>query len=305
MKRRHFLKKIKFSSIYGLTLPYFINDDYFDNGLKKITILHTNDVHSHIDPFPKNDPLNPSGGGGVIARANLINLIKKDNPHTLVLDAGDVFQGTPYFNFFGGELELKLMSKMGYNASTLGNHEFDNGMEKLSKVLKHANFSFLNSNYTLKNTPLENKIKSHEIFKINGIKIGVFGLGIELEGLVEKKLYKGIKYLNPIEISKDISDDLKYNHNCDLIICLSHLGFSYSKDKNIMCDLILAKQTKNIDLIIGGHTHTFLDEPVKVKNLENKDVIINQVGCFGINLGKIDFYFSENNKQQEGISINV
>ena len=304
MKRRHFLKKIKFSSIYGLTLPYFINDDYYDNGLKKITILHTNDVHSHIDPFPKNDPLNPSGGG-VIARANLINLIKKGNPHTLVLDAGDVFQGTPYFNFFGGELELKLMSKMGYNASTLGNHEFDNGMEKLSKVLKHANFSFLNSNYTLKNTPLENKIKSHEIFNINGIKIGVFGLGIELEGLVEKKLYKGIKYLNPIEISKDISDDLKYNHNCDLIICLSHLGFSYSKDKNIMCDLILAKQTKNIDLIIGGHTHTFLDEPVKVKNLENKDVIINQVGCFGINLGKIDFYFSENNKHQEGMSINI
>lgn len=304
MKRRHFLKKIKFSSIYGLTLPYFINDDYFDNGLRKITILHTNDVHSHIDPFPKNDPLNPSGGG-VIARANLINLVKKDNPHTLVLDAGDVFQGTPYFNFFGGELELKLMSKMGYNASTLGNHEFDNGMEKLSKVLKHANFSFLNSNYTLKNTPLENKIKSHEIFNINGIKIGVFGLGIELEGLVEKKLYKGIKYLNPIEISKDISDDLKYNHNCDLIICLSHLGFSYSKDKNIMCDLILAKQTKNIDLIIGGHTHTFLDEPVKVKNLENKDVIINQVGCFGINLGKIDFYFSENNKHQEGMSIKI
>lgn len=304
MKRRHFLKKIKFSSIYGLTLPYFINDDYFDNGLKKITILHTNDVHSHIDPFPKNDPLNPSGGG-VIARANLINLVKKDNPHTLVLDAGDVFQGTPYFNFFGGELELKLMSKMGYNASTLGNHEFDNGMEKLSKVLKHANFSFLNSNYTLKNTPLENKIKSHEIFNINGIKIGVFGLGIELEGLVEKKLYKGIKYLNPIEISKDISNDLKYNHNCDLIICLSHLGFSYSKDKNIMCDLILAKQTKNIDLIIGGHTHTFLDEPVKVKNLENKDVIINQVGCFGINLGKIDFYFSENKKHQEGMSIDV
>ena len=304
MKRRHFLKKIKFSSIYGLTLPYFINDNYFDNGLKKITILHTNDVHSHIDPFPKNDPLNPSGGG-VIARANLINLVKKDNPHTLVLDAGDVFQGTPYFNFFGGELELKLMSKMGYNASTLGNHEFDNGMEKLSKVLNHANFSFLNSNYTLKNTPLENKIKSHEIFNINGIKIGVFGLGIELEGLVEKKLYKGIKYLNPIEISKDISDDLKYNHNCDLIICLSHLGFSYSKDKNIMCDLILAKQTKNIDLIIGGHTHTFLDEPVKVKNLENKDVIINQVGCFGINLGKIDFYFSENNKHQKGMSINI
>ena len=195
MKRRHFLKKIKFSSIYGLTLPYFINDNYFDNGLKKITILHTNDVHSHIDPFPKNDPLNPNGGG-VIARANLINVLKKENPNTIVLDAGDVFQGTPYYNFFGGEIELKLMSKMGYSASTLGNHEFDSGLDKLAKSLKHANFSFLNSNYTLKNTALENKIKKYEIFEIDGVKIGVFGLGIELDGLVEKNLYNGIKYIN-------------------------------------------------------------------------------------------------------------
>jgi len=295
MKRRHFLKHIKSSSIYGLTFPLINLNEELSEDLKKITILHTNDVHSHIDPFPSNDPINP-GGGGVIARSNLINFLKKENPNTLVLDAGDVFQGTPYFNFFGGEIELKLMNKMSYNASTLGNHEFDNGIDKLSKVLKFAEFSFLNCNYTLKNTPLENQIKKYEIFKVDGIKIGVFGLGINLEGLVEKKLYKGIDYLDPIEISKDISNELKEEHNCDLIICLSHLGYSYSKDRNIMCDLILAEKTKNIDLIIGGHTHTFMNKPVVVKNLENKDVLINQVGCFGINLGKIDFYFSTKKK---------
>ena len=303
MKRRNFLKHIKTSTICGLTLP-LTGLTSSSNKFKKITILHTNDVHSHIDPFPENDPINPNSGG-VVARSNLINFIKKGNPNTLVLDAGDVFQGTPYFNFFEGEVELKLMSKMGYNASTLGNHEFDNGIEKLAKSFKHANFSFLNSNYTFKNTALENKISKYKIFNVDGIKIGVFGLGIELNGLVEKKLYTGINYLDPVEISIDITNELKFNHNCDLIICLSHLGFSYSKDKNIMCDLVLAKKTRNIDLIIGGHTHTFLEKPVQIKNLDDKNVLINQVGCFGINLGKIDFYFSDEKIKESSDNIKV
>jgi len=303
MKRRNFLKHIKTSTICGLTLP-LTGLTSSSNKFKKITILHTNDVHSHIDPFPENDPINPNSGG-VVARSNLINFIKKGNPNTLVLDAGDVFQGTPYFNFFEGEVELKLMSKMGYDASTLGNHEFDNGIEKLAKSLKHANFSFLNSNYTFKNTALENKISKYKIFNVDGIKIGVFGLGIELNGLVEKKLYTGINYLDPVEISIDITNELKFNHNCDLIICLSHLGFSYSKDKNIMCDLVLAKKTRNIDLIIGGHTHTFLEKPVQIKNLDDKNVLINQVGCFGINLGKIDFYFSDEKIKESSDNIKV
>ena len=303
MKRRNFLKHIKTSTICGLTLP-LTGLTSSSNKFKKITILHTNDVHSHIDPFTENDPINPNSGG-VVARSNLINFIKKGNPNTLVLDAGDVFQGTPYFNFFEGEVELKLMSKMGYNASTLGNHEFDNGIEKLAKSLKHANFSFLNSNYTFKNTALENKISKYKIFNVDGIKIGVFGLGIELNGLVEKKLYTGINYLDPVEISIDITNELKFNHNCDLIICLSHLGFSYSKDKNIMCDLVLAKKTRNIDLIIGGHTHTFLEKPVQIKNLDDKNVLINQVGCFGINLGKIDFYFSDEKIKESSDNIKV
>ena len=303
MKRRHFLNKVKSTTIIGLSYP-LLSFEKFEKKLKKITILHTNDVHSHIDPFPKNDPLNPNGGG-VIARANLINVLKKENPNTIVLDAGDVFQGTPYYNFFGGEIELKLMSKMGYSASTLGNHEFDSGLDKLAKSLKHANFSFLNSNYILKNTALENKIKEYEIFEIDGVKIGVFGLGIELDGLVEKNLYNGIKYLDPIEITQDITNKLKNYYNCDIIICLSHLGYNYSKKEEIICDLILAKKTKNIDLIIGGHTHTFMEKPIEVYNLIGKKVLINQVGCFGINLGKIDFYLSENSISENSETIKV
>ena len=303
MKRRYFLEKITSSTIFGLSIP-FLSFDNINFHSKKITILHTNDVHSHIDPFPSNDPLNPNGGG-VIARAKIINKFRKENPNTLMFDAGDIFQGTPYFNFFGGEIELKLMSKLGYNASTLGNHEFDNGIKKLSESLKYANFSFINSNYNLKNTPLENKVKKYEIYNIDEIKVGVFGLGIALNGLVEKNLYNGLEYLDPIEITNDITYELKKDHKCDIVICLSHLGFKYDQRKEKMCDLILAKKTKNIDLIIGGHTHTFMKKPVEVTNLVGEKVLINQVGCFGINIGKIDFYLSNENISRKTDSIKV
>ena len=196
------------------------------------------------------------------------------------------------------------MSKMGYNASTLGNHEFDNGLKGLAKSLKYANFSIINSNYNLKNTPIENEIKKYEIHIIDGVKIGIFGLGIELNGLVEKKLYNGVEYLNPLEITQDITDKLKNEYQCDIIICLSHLGFKYQKEE-IMCDLMLARKTKNIDLIIGGHTHTFMKKPVEIKNLVGEKVIINQVGCFGINIGKIDFYLSNKIISEMGNSIKV
>ena len=302
MNRRYFLDKIKSTTIMGLSFP-ILGFDKINFNRKKITILHTNDVHSHIDSFPPDDLLNPNGGG-VIARANIINKLKKDNPNTLVLDAGDIFQGTPYYNYFGGEIELKLMSKMGYNASAIGNHEFDNGLKKLSESLKYANFSFINSNYVFKNTPIENKIKKYEIHIIDGVKIGIFGLGIELNGLVEKKLYNGVEYLNPLEITQDITDKLKNEYQCDIIICLSHLGFKYQKEE-IICDLILARKTKNIDLIIGGHTHTFMKKPVEIKNLVGEKVIINQVGCFGINIGKIDFYLSNKIISEMGNSIKV
>jgi len=257
---------------------------------KKITILHTNDVHSNIEPFPNNHPYYPNLGG-IARRATLIEQVRTENPNTLLLDAGDIFQGTPYFNFFGGEVEFKLMSKLKYDAATIGNHDFDNGIDGLNKQLPNATFDFIISNYDFSNTVLDGKTRRFKIYNKNGLKIGVFGLGIELEGLVDPLLYKETDYLNPIEIAQDMGRYLKEEKGCDLVICLSHLGYHYKGKTNKISDLILAQQTKNIDLIIGGHTHTFLKKPTITKNINGENMLINQVGKWGINVGKIDFYF--------------
>ena len=303
MKRRNFIKNTLYSSA-ALASTSMLTNSCSNNKLKKITILHTNDVHSHIDPFDKdNDKF--AFKGGVSRRATIIEKIRKENSNTLLLDAGDIFQGTPYFNYYGGELEFKLMSMLKYDLATLGNHDFDNGIDGLYKQMPHANFNFVSANYDFTNTILDTIVKPYQIFYKDGIKIGIFGLGIELDGMVTRNLYKETKYLNPIEITQGLVKNLKRDENCDLIICLSHLGFSYSKDKNIMCDLLLAKKTRNIDLIIGGHTHTFLKKPIETKNLDDKNVLINQVGCFGINLGKIDFYFSNNIIEENSENIKV
>lgn len=300
MKRRSFIQRTLASSIFvsaaGLSLT-----SCAANSKKHITILHTNDVHSHIDPFPATHSRNPNQGG-VARRAHLIEQIRLENPNTLLFDAGDMVQGTPYFNFYGGEIEFKLMSMLKYDAATLGNHDFDNGVGGLYAQLPNASFKILNGNYDFTNTILDGQIKPYSIFEKAGIKIGVFGLGIELEGLVNKSMYKETKYLDPIERAQDISNELK-NQNCDLIICLSHLGYQYDQDK--VSDLILAKHTENIDLIIGGHTHTFLDKPVIETNRKGRNVLINQVGCYGLFLGRIDFYFEDANSTSNGVSISV
>lgn len=289
MKRRDFLKNTLASStlvgLGGLSLSSF---DTLKT--KKLTILHTNDVHSHIDAFPVNHPKYP-GMGGVVQRAKLIEQIKKENSNVLLLDAGDSFQGTPYYNYYGGELEFKLMSKMGYEATTIGNHEFDNGIDGLASQMQHAKFQILSANYDFKNTIMHPFVKPYQIFMKDGIKVGVFGLGVELAGLVDKKMYKETVYLDPVETSTEMVRILKKVEKCDLVICLSHLGYSYNNEPNKICDLKLAELTQDIDLIIGGHTHTFLDKPVIAKNAIDKEVLINQVGCFGINLGRVDFYF--------------
>lgn len=294
MKRRNFIKNTAATSallsLSGLSLSSFSTVKE-----KKITILHTNDVHSHIDPFPENHPRNPSMGG-VARRANIIEQIRKDEENVLLLDAGDIFQGTPYFNYYGGELEFKLMSMMKYDLATLGNHDFDNGINGFFAQLPNANFDFVSANYDFKNTELNGIVKPYKTFLKDGVKIGVFGLGIELEGLVDKKLYKETKYYNPIEVATDITKTLKETEKCDLIICLSHLGFDYKNEKDKPSDLKLAAATQDIDLIIGGHTHTFLDKPVIKTNKAGKQVVINQVGAYGINLGRIDFYFSDETK---------
>ncbi|WP_378185866.1 bifunctional metallophosphatase/5'-nucleotidase [Aquimarina sp. W85] len=260
---------------------------------KKITILHTNDVHSQIDPLPTNHYKFP-GLGGFARRASLIDQKRKENPNTLLLDAGDIFQGTPYFNFYGGELEFKLMSKLKYDVATIGNHDFDNGINGLLAQMPHATFEFVSANYDFSKTDLSEFVKPYKVIIKEGVKIGVFGLGVALEGLVSKKLYKETKYLDPIDIAQEMVKVLKNEHKCDLIICLSHLGYSYKSDK--VSDLVLAKATQDIDLIIGGHTHTVLEAPVQIQNAINKPVLINQCGKSGVYMGQIDFYLDNNEK---------
>ena len=291
MKRREFIKNTAASSalvgITGVSLSSFTTLN-----TKHLTVLHTNDVHSYIDPFPSNHPKNPNAGG-VARRAALIDSIRQENSNVLLLDAGDIFQGTPYFNYYGGELEFKLMSMMKYDLATIGNHDFDNGIEGLYAQLPNANFEFVSANYDFKNTVLNGHVKPYKLFYKNGVKVGVFGLGVELKGLVDKKNYKETIYNNPVEIAQDMAKILKHDNKCDLVICLSHIGYQYKNDPNKICDLKLAELTKDIDLIIGGHTHTFLDKPTVVENSIGEKVIVNQVGCYGLNLGRIDFYLDD------------
>ena len=303
MKRRDFIEKTAASTaLLSLGLSF---SSFKSESVEHLTILHTNDVHSYIDPFPADHPRNPNMGG-VSKRASIIEKIRLENPNVLLLDAGDIFQGTPYFNYYGGELEFKLMSMMKYDATTIGNHDFDNGLEGIVAQMPHASFEFISSNYDFKNTVMDGYVKPYKIFSKGNIKIGVFGLGIELSGLVDKKNYKETVYNNPVETAQEMVRILKQEKKCDLIICLSHLGYKYNTEPDKICDLKLATLTKDIDLIIGGHTHTFLDKPTIVKNLEQKEVLVNQVGCYGINLGRIDFYFDSNKQlQTEGKSIVV
>jgi len=303
MKRREFLQNTGAATamvaLGGTALTSFISKP----NITQITILHTNDVHSHIDPFGPEDGRN-ANKGGVARRAYLVESIRKENPNTLLLDAGDIFQGTPYFNYYGGELEFKLMSMLKYDAATIGNHDFDNGIDGLYAQLPHAKFDFLSSNYDFSNTVMNTHVKPYKVFTKENIKIGVFGLGIELDGLVDKNMYKETVYLDPIEIAQDMSRILKEEEKCDLIICLSHLGYNYDHEK--IDDLKLAAKTKDIDLIIGGHTHTFLKKPTITKNVEGKNMLVNQVGCYGLILGRIDFYFDlDKNKEASGTTIIV
>ncbi len=301
MKRRAFVKNIAASSALA-TLGGGFLQNCSRSSKRHITILHTNDVHSHIDPFGPEHPRNPNMGG-VARRASIVEAVRAENPDTLLLDAGDIFQGTAYFNYYGGELEFKLMSMLRYDAATIGNHDFDNGIEGLYAQLPNASFSFLSANYDLSNTILDGHVQPYKVFTKDEIRIGVFGLGIRLKGLVRPKDYKETKYIDPIEVSKDIVRELRDRQHCDLVICLSHLGFQY-KTEDAPSDVVLAKSTSDIDLIIGGHTHTFLDAPVIETNAKGEPVLINQVGCYGINVGRIDFYL-DSDKKASGRSILV
>ena len=294
MNRRSFIYNTTLGSLssafLGFPLPAIGDPD-----VMKITLLHTNDVHSRIEPFPMDGSRN-QGKGGAAKRASLINQIRQEEKHTLLFDSGDVFQGTPYFNFFAGELEFKLMSRMGYDAVTIGNHDFDAGIDGLERQLVHAKFPLVISNYDFRNTIMKGKTKPYLLLDRGDAKIGIFGIGIELQGLVPKSLYEETQYLEPISNANQIAAQLKHDEKCDVVICLSHLGYRYREDK--VSDQILADYSYDIDVILGGHTHTFMDRPDIRNNKRGKPVVINQVGWAGLLLGRLDIYLEKNKRKK-------
>ncbi len=250
----------------------------------RLVVLHTNDTHSRMDPFPM-DGGRFQGLGGAARRATLIRRIRRENDHVLLLDAGDVFQGTPYFNFFRGEIEFRAMSEMGYDVATLGNHDFDNGVDGLVEMLPHADFPFVSANYDVSASSLAPRVDPWVIRDVGGIRVGIFGLGIAFEGLVLAHLHQGVRYTDPYAAARRAVSHLRAR-GCALVICLSHLGYRYRG--NQPSDTRLAQKVQGIDLILGGHTHTFMDEPDIHTGPDGRVTLVNQVGWAGMRLGRID-----------------
>lgn len=287
--RRDFLKTV-FAGGMMLGLPAIAKPFFGNTKPKRLVILHTNDTHSQIEPLPDNHPRYP-GMGGYSRRAMIVSKIRAEGHPVLLFDSGDIFQGTPYYNVYGGSVEIQLMSEMGYSAATIGNHEFDKGINELSNAISQADFPFISSNYDFSDTLLCNQIKQYKVFEIGKLKIGVFGLGIQPKGLISPSRFGNTRYLDPVLTAASISHKLKKELHCNLVICLSHIG--YKGEDGLIGDFELAKQSRNIDIILGGHSHTFLKKPVIMRNSEGKEVIICQQGYAGINLGRVDCYFGQ------------
>lgn len=250
----------------------------------KLVILHTNDTHSQVEPTEKS-ALKTSDMGGYARRIGVINDIRSKEKHVLLLDAGDFSQGTPYFNFFNGRIEVDALNRMKYDAVTLGNHEFDNGIDTLATILSKAEFPIVSSNYVLTNTALKDRVTPFLVLIKFGLRIGIMALNVEPKGLIIENNYRGLQFEDPIQKAQTMAEYLKKEQKCDLIICLSHLGSdAAAKEVN---DFQIARMSKYIDVIIGGHSHTLL-ENAREKNALGRDVVIAQVGKSGLYLGKIE-----------------
>lgn len=284
INRRTFLTT---SAIFGAAVVGFPRDLFTTSAAETvITILHTNDTHSQIDPLPAND--RNAGKGGVARRATLVKKIRKENPNTLLIDAGDVLQGTPYFNFYKGEVEYRAMSAIGYDAGTLGNHEFDNGVDALAAALKFANFDIVSANYDVKGTLLEGRVKPYVVKTVGGVRIGLFGLGVSPVGLITPDNFKGITYIDPVVAARDVVKKLREQERCALVVGMTHIGYNADGKSG---DSLVASQVDGIDFIAGGHTHTFMEQPVTQKQPCGADTLIFQVGKSGIYVGRVDFTF--------------
>lgn len=250
-----------------------------------LVILHANDLHSQLEPFPASDT-KQGNKGGILRFEALCRQVRAKEPNVLVFVSGDMVQGTPYFNFFKGEAEMLLLNFIKPTAVTLGNHEFDNGIDQLAVMLKHARFPIVCTNYDVEDTPLSGKIQSWLVVRCGQLRVGVVGANINLEGRIDKNNRMGLKYLDPIEMVERTALWLREDKKCDLVVCLSHLG--YEARGTTPDDLKLAARTRSIDVIVGGHSHTLMREPKVVKNLDGEDVIINQCGKSGVVIGRLD-----------------
>ena len=282
INRRTFLTT---SAALGATLVVFPRE-ILSAADTVITILHTNDTHSQIDPLPANDA--NAGKGGVARRATLVKRVRKENPNTLLVDAGDVLQGTPYFNFYKGEVEYKAMSAIGYDVGTLGNHEFDNGVAALAAALKFATFDIVSANYDVKGTVLEQRVKRYVVKTVGGIRVGLFGLGVSPVSLITPDNFKGVTYIDPVIAAGDVVKKLREEERCALVVCMSHLGYNADAKSG---DSFVASQVDGIDFIASGHTHTFMKEPVTQTQPCGAKTTIFQVGKSGIYVGRVDFTF--------------
>ena len=251
---------------------------------KTIVVLHTNDTHSCIFPLSKYlaDTL-VAGRGGFVRRATMIAEELRAHPDLLLLDSGDFSQGSSYYTLFKGDVEVGLMNMMRYDAATIGNHEFDYGVDNMARLFKMADFPIVCANYDFAGTPLEGIVKPYTIIRRNGLKIGIFGLSPQLEGLVAKTTCQGVVYRDPIAAAQQVANELKRVHKCDLVICLSHLGW----DIEGIDDVEMMAATKDIDLVLGGHSHSYFQEMPYVNNAEGKAVPNDQNGKSGIFVGKI------------------
>lgn len=268
-------------------LPVFILFVIALNGSaqkKQLVILHTNDTHSCIMPLSVNlsDTL-VAGRGGFVRRATMLQEERKKHPDLLLFDSGDFSQGSPYYTLYRGDVEIELMNEMQYTASTVGNHEFDFGMENMARLFRKARFPILCSNYDFTGTVLEGLVKPYMTFRHNGVKIGVFALDPELDGLVFSKNCQGVKYLDPIRVANDMATMLKKQKKCDVVICISHLGWNLHG----IDDTEVIAGSRNIDLVLGGHSHTYFHTLQYVKNLDGREVPVDQNGKHAVYVGKI------------------
>ena len=253
----------------------------------KLEIYHTNDMHSRIEPFSKDyEKADMADKAGFVRRVTFIEKARKQDPDLLLFDCGDFSQGSPYYNLFKGSAEIEFMNLCKYDAATIGNHEFDFGKDNMKRIFQEANFPFVCANYTTEGTVLEGIVKPYTILYRKGLKIGVFGLGPKLEGLVQEKNYQGIIFLDPINTANEMARRLKEEERCDLVICLSHLGW-FEKDSANYGDKRLASETRNIDVILGGHTHTYMTKAKRVPNLDGKIVPVTQMGKNGQWIGHL------------------